>query len=136
MRHSRTPDVNDQYQQLVRLVKARAGRSFRTAFCYDADGWDALYVRTDLATDDLEAAVPALAERARSQEPLVRGRDYPPLGAQRASVFLHENAVLVQFSEPDSETGVVLTLDTEVAGNLSEFVKACETVLTEPQRRQ
>ncbi|NHX36513.1 MULTISPECIES: DUF7522 family protein [Halolamina] len=128
--------MNEHYQQLVQLVKEQAGRNLRSAFCYDADDWTALYVRTDLATDDLQSAVPSLAERARSQEPLVRNRDYPGLGEQRASVFLHENAVLVQFDEPETESGIVLTLDSDVARNLSQFVAECETVLADPQRRQ
>ena len=127
--------MNEQHQQLIRLVEETAGESFRTAFAYEPADWEALYVRSDLATPDLQSAVPALVTRTRSREPLVREEDYPSLGSQRAAVSLHEEAVLIHFFEGD-ESGVVITLDTDVAGNLSQFVAACETVLSESQRRQ
>lgn len=120
--------MGDQYQQLVRLIEDQAGENFRAAFQYDVRDWTALYVRPDLATSDLESIVPSLVERAREHEPLVREQDYAGLGAQRASISLHDEAVLVQFYE-GNRSGVVVTLDTDVARNLSEFVKQCETVL-------
>jgi len=120
--------MSDRHRRLVELVRKQAGEHFRSAFRYDADSWDALYVRPDLATAGLEAIVPSLADRARAEEPLIRQSDYPGLGAQRASVSLHEEAVLIHFYE-GSSSGVVLTLDTAVAPNLSEFVARCERVL-------
>lgn len=122
--------MHDRYDRLVRLVSDHAGDRFRAAFRYDDSEWDALYVRSDLATEGLQDAVPALAERARSYEPLVRESDYAPLGTQRASISLHDEAVLIHFNE-GPESGVVVTLDTEVAQNLSKFVERCESVLTE-----
>mgnify|MGYP006278135475 CR=1 FL=1 len=122
--------MHDRHQQLVRLIEEQAGESFRSAFSYDAEGWTALYVRTDLATRDLEAVVPSLAKRARDHEPLIRQLDYPGLGEQRASISLHDDAVLVQFHDGD-RSGVVITLDNDVAQDLSEFVAECEAVLTE-----
>lgn len=122
--------MNGYHQRLVRLVREQAGERVRAAFAYDADDWTALYVRSDLATDDLEAVVPSLAERARAHEPLVRERDYPGMGGHRASVSLHEEAVLIHLHEGD-RAGVVITLDTGVAQNLSEFVARCERVLAE-----
>lgn len=91
---------------------------------------DRAVVRSDLATADLEAIVPTLADRARAQEPLVREDDYPEMGEQRASISLHEAAVLIQFDEGD-RSGVVVTLETGVARNLSEFAAQCESVLAE-----
>lgn len=120
--------MTDQYNRLVQLIDEQAGQNFRSAFYYDQDDWAALYIRDDLATADLENVVPALAERARGHEPLVRKQDYEGLGEPHASVSLHENAVLIHFHET-SNAGVVITLDTDVARNLSDFVERCERVL-------
>ena len=120
--------MTDRHRRLVELIREQVGEHFRSAFRYDADSWDALYVRSDLATADLESAVPGLADRARADEPLIREADYPALGSQRASISLHDEAVLIHFYEGAS-AGVVLTLDTVVAPSLSEFVASCERVL-------
>ncbi|GAB7093709.1 hypothetical protein JCM30237_08610 [Halolamina litorea] len=122
--------MHDRYARLVRLISDYVDRNFRAAFQYDERDWTALYVRPDLATEDLQAAVPALADRARSHEPLVREPDYPELGTQRASISLHAEAVLVHFNE-GPQSGVVATLETDVARNLSQFVARCESVLFE-----
>jgi hypothetical protein len=122
--------MRDRHQQLVRLIRDETGESFRAAFAYDADDWTALYVRSDLATADLESVVPSLADRARSRGPLVREAEYDQLGTHRASISLHDDAVLVQF-HGGGQSGVVVTLDTDVARNLAEFVARCESVLAE-----
>lgn len=120
--------MSGQYQRLVELIETRAGENFRAAFQYDDEDWTALYLRSDLATDELRAVVPALADRARAHEPLIRERDYPEMGAHHASISLHDEAVLIQFHEGD-RSGLVVTLDTAVARNLSEFVERCESIL-------
>ena len=122
--------MDDDYKQLLRLVEEQAGGNFRAAFAYDADDWTALYVRSDLATTELQAIVPSLAERARHHEPLIREQDYPGLGAHRPSLSLHDDAVLIQFRVGE-RSGVVITLDNDVAQDLSEFVRRCESVLAE-----
>ena len=120
--------MNDRYQGLVRLVEEQAGENFRSAFRYDEDDWAALFVRSDLATADLQQVIPGLAQRAREDEPLVREQDYEGLGPQRASISLHSEAVLIHFREGES-TGVVVTLDKDVARNLADFVARCEDIL-------
>ncbi|GAB7013094.1 hypothetical protein [Halolamina salina] len=120
--------MNERYQGLVRLVQEQAGENFRSAFRYDEDDWTALYVREDLATPDLQQAVPALARRARDAEPLIRERDYQGLGPQQASISLHAKAVLIHFREGE-DAGVIVTLDKDVARNLADFVARCEGIL-------
>lgn len=51
--------MHDRYARLVRLISDYVDRNFRAAFQYDERDWTALYVRPDLATEDLQAAVPA-----------------------------------------------------------------------------
>lgn len=120
--------MSSRHGRLVRLIEEQAEEHFRAAFRYDETDWQALYVRPELATGDLESVVPTLADRVRGEEPIVREEDYPMLGAQRASISLHDEAVLVHIRE-GPESGVVLTLDTEVAPDLSAFVARCERVL-------
>jgi hypothetical protein len=122
--------MSGRHQQLVRLIRDETAESFRAAFAYDEENWTALYVRSDLATADLESVVPLLADRARTRKPLVREEDYDALGTHRASISLHDDAVLIQFHGED-QSGVVVTLDTDVAQNLAEFVNRCESVLAE-----
>lgn len=123
--------MSGRHKQLVRLIRDETGESFRAAFAYDEENWTALYVRSDLATADLGSVVPSLAERARTREPLVREEDYGALGTHRASISLHDDAVLIQFHGEEGASGVVVTLDTDVAQNLAEFVTRCESVLAE-----
>lgn len=58
--------MTDRHQGLLELIREQVGEHFRSAFRYDDESWDALYVRSDLATPDLQSAIPALADRARA----------------------------------------------------------------------
>ena len=120
--------MHEQHQRLVRLINDQAGENFRGAFRYDENDWSVLYVRDDLATPDLQTVVPPLIQRAREHEPIVREADYDGLGVHRASVSVHAEAVLVHIRE-GTQSGTVVTLDTEVARNISEFVTQCEAIL-------
>jgi len=119
-----------QYEQLLATVEERAGESFRSAFSYTATDWTALHVRRDLATGNLKDAVPELAERARAVEPIVDQGVYDRLGSATTSVELYADAVLLHFRTGE-QSGVVLTLDRDVAQNLSEFTeRLAETIDT------
>ena len=126
--------MNDRHQRLLQLIREQAGDNFRSAFRYNDEGWEALYVRSDLATSDLESIVPALARRVREREPLVREEDYARLGPQRASIELHADAALLHIREGE-RSGAVITLENDVARNLADFVSQCERVLQEEPER-
>jgi hypothetical protein len=117
-----------EYERLLAAVEKRAGESFRSAFSYTASDWTALHVRSDLATGDLKDAVPELAERARAAEPVVEPEIYDRLGSATTSVELYADAVLLHFRTGE-QSGVVLTLDEDVAQSLSEFTeRLAETI--------
>lgn len=121
--------VNEtEYQDLLRLVQSRAGDSFRSAFCYDTDDWEALYLRGDVATEELRDSISVLFEQVRAHEPILRGSEYDRLGETRATVELYDDGVLLHFQKSETE-GVVVTLDYEAARSLAGFVEQCNRVL-------
>jgi len=119
---------DERYQELLQLVRNRAGDAFRTAISYDADDSTVLYVRDDLATDALGDALPALLDRARRYEPVVHSDVYDGVGDTQATVELHEEAAVLIFPRPD-ESGVGVSLDRDVAKGLGQFVTSCNEVL-------
>jgi len=123
-----TLSVDEQYHRLVTVIDRHAGATFRAAFCYDETDWQTLYVREDVATEQLQSVVPALHEQVLEQDPLVPAEVYGGLGATQATVELHDDAVVVHFRESDT-TGVVVTLDVEAARDLTEFISECTDVL-------
>lgn len=116
------------YEELLRLVHSRAGDAFRAAVRYDPDGWTALYVRDDVATSELKDALPQVTQRAREYEPLVPTAVYGGLGDTQATVELHEHAALVVLPETGA-SGILISLDRDVAQGLGEFVNQCSEVL-------
>jgi len=117
-----------RYQELLQLVRSRAGEAFRTAVAYDAEDWTVLYARDDVATDSLGDALPALVDRARRYEPVMDLDVYAGVGETQATVELHEEAAVLIFPRGD-ETGVLVSLDREVAQGLGQFVASCDDVL-------
>ena len=126
--------TDEQYEELLRLVHGRAGDAFRGAFRFDADGWTPLYVREDLATDELRDALGPVIENIRDSAPLVPEDLYAGLGGRQATVELHERAAVVLLPE-SARAGVVISLDRDVAQGLGEFVKRCNAVLDDENRR-
>lgn len=120
--------VKPEYQELVRLIHERAGDTFRSAFSYTADDWQALYLRDDIATKELHDVIPQLINRTRTIEPIVREEEYPKLGAAQASVELHQRGVLVHFRVSEDE-GVAVSLEREAARELAEFIDDCTELL-------
>lgn len=117
-----------RHQRLHEYVQEQARDAYRAAFCYDDEGWEAIHVREDLATDRLEAAVPKAYEQIQEAEPLLSGDEYPQLGRLSATTEIHENGVLLHFPEgPDR--GTVITLDREVARRLVGFTDECRSIL-------
>jgi len=119
---------DERYQDLLQLVHNRAGDAFRIAVHYDADEWTVLYARDDIATDALGDALPTLVDRARAYEPIVATDIYDGVGDTQASVELHAEAAVLIFHR-GGESGVVVSLDRDVAQGLGKFVNSCNDVL-------
>lgn len=121
--------MTERDQRLLELVRGRAGDAFRAALRYDADDWQLLYVRDDVATDELRSAIPSIVERSRAHEPTFQPDEYDRLGDAQASVELYDQAAVVHLRE-DSARGLLVSLDRDVAQGLGQFVAECTTVLT------
>ncbi|WP_135362825.1 hypothetical protein [Halosimplex halophilum] len=119
---------NERYQPLLKLVHSRAGDAFRGAVRYDAEGWEALYLRDDVATGDLKQALGAITDRARADESIVPADQYDRLGGTQATVELHDHAAVLHFRE-GAEAGIIVSLDRDVAQGLGQFVNSCNAVL-------
>jgi hypothetical protein len=119
-----------QYQELLKLVRGRAGDAFRAAIQYDERDWTVLYIRDDVATAELKDALDTLLERVRDSEPIVDSDVYRGVGKTQATVELHADAALIHLRESDTD-GVVISLDREIAQGLGSFINRCNSILSE-----
>ncbi|WP_435101903.1 hypothetical protein [Halarchaeum sp. P4] len=117
-----------RHHALHEYVAEKAGDAYRVSFCYDADGMEILHIRDDLASRDLDEELPHVYERVCESGSLVSGDDYAPLGETRATTEIHEHGVVLHFPE-DGERGMVVSLDVDVARQLSTFVVECTSFL-------
>ncbi|WP_353635094.1 hypothetical protein ABSL23_06235 [Halobacterium sp. NMX12-1] len=117
-----------RHRALHRFVEERASDSYRSAFYYEGDDWETLYVRDDVATNRLRHELPDLVERARSNQPLLREDDYPPLGELGATTEVHEDGAILHFPEGPDE-GTIISLDRDVAHRLTGFVTEAMSIL-------
>ncbi|QPV62720.1 hypothetical protein I7X12_18645 [Halosimplex litoreum] len=119
---------DERYQPLVQLIHNRAGDAFRGAVRYDADDWEPLYLRDDVATENLKDALPTITDRARANESIVPPEEYGRLGERQATVELHDRAAVLHFKESE-HGGIIVSLDRDVAQGLGQFVNSCDAVL-------
>jgi hypothetical protein len=122
--------TGEQYQELLQLVRGRAGAALRAAVKYDQRDWTMLYVRDDVATQELRDALDTLLDRVRDSHPIVEPDVYGEVGETQATVELHERAALIHLRET-SDQGVVVSLDRDIAQGLGQFVNRCNGVLSE-----
>lgn len=120
--------TRDRHRRLCEFVEDRVGDSLRGMVFYDESDWEAVYIRPDLATQELRAGLDDICDRARDARSLIREADYPPLGATAATVEVHENGVVLHFPE-EPGSGTLVSIDRSVARDLSEFVVECTEVL-------
>ncbi|GAA0658272.1 hypothetical protein [Salarchaeum japonicum] len=119
-----------RHAKLDRYLRDRAGDAYRTAFRYDADGWEPIHVREDLATRELHTLLPELVERVRGTRAWVSEEEYERFGGTTATMEIHEEGVLLHV--PDGENaGVLVSLDVDAARSLVGFVAECEAKLHE-----
>jgi hypothetical protein len=124
--------MTDQYRDLLQVIHGRAGDAFRAAFRYGPDDWTMLYVRDDVATDQLRGSLPTIVQRAREYEPAVEPGGYPVVGETQATVELYDGAVILHF-QTGTDTGIVVSLDREVAQGLGQFVNQINAVLADEE---
>lgn len=111
-------------QRLLDYARRRAGEYLRVVATYSADDYRLEYVRDDIrerhAEGEIRTIVDQLAEGEISSETMDRS-----FGPQYASVRLFPRACLVHLQAEDDERGVVISLNTDAAANLVEFLRGC-----------
>ncbi|MXR50736.1 hypothetical protein GRX03_03835 [Halovenus sp. WSH3] len=117
--------MNERYENVLRFLRARGGDSLRTAFSYTDDEWTALYVREDVDTPELRRWLATYIENVREHDPVMPTDEYERLGETKATVEVHSEGVLIHFWLADSE-GFVISMGSDVAQNLTEFVEQCQ----------
>jgi hypothetical protein len=120
--------IEERHQQLHRFIQERANTAYRSAFYYERDDWEALYVREDVASNRLRDELPDVVKRARQNEALLRAEDYPPLGEVHATSEVHEDGVILHFPE-GPEVGTIVSLDPDAARQLASFVSQDLSIL-------
>lgn len=113
----------DRAEDLLRFLRERTGESLRGAGRYDADGYEVLYVRQDLARATLDAEVERMVAHLRNESRAREQRAFP-YGELDGTVRSFEEAVVMHFPLPQ-ERGVVVTLDPDVAQQLNAFMREC-----------
>jgi len=125
---------DSRYQELHEFMKEQARDAYRAGFHYEGETWDTLYVRSDLATEELRRNIPEVRRELIERGALLSEEKYPPIGETHATTEVHENAVIMHFPEGPRE-GTVLSLDREVTQQITEFVLRCRNILSPGQRR-
>jgi hypothetical protein len=124
--------IEERHRELHRFIQERARASYRSAFYYERDNWEPLYVRDDVASNRLRDELPDIVKRARQNQPLLREEDYPPLGEVHATSEVHEDGVILHFPEGPDE-GTIVSLDRDAARRLAGFVSQAMTIFQSPQ---
>lgn len=120
--------IEERHRELHRFIQERASGAYRSAFYYERNEWEPLYVRDDVASHRLRDELPDIVKRARQNQPLLREDDYPPLGEVGATTEVHENGVILHFPEGVDE-GTIVSLDRDAARRLAGFVSQAVTIL-------
>ena len=107
---------------LASYLLERAGSSLRAVVRYDGESYTVGYVRDDLSgTPDRVYEVLSNIVHADSRDEEMREE----FGAVRASVQVRERGLLVHLPT-DDDAGVLVSLESDVAAQLGDFVTQCE----------
>lgn len=115
--------ARERVEGLAEVLRERTGEYLRGVGLYDADGYEILYVRPNLRRETLELEVERMVSHLR-RESRVREQQAFPFGELDGTVRLFEDAVVLHFPLPQ-EHGAIVTLDTEAARQLHEFMRDC-----------
>lgn len=113
----------ERVEELMEFLRDSAGEYLRGVAFYDADGYEILYVRSDLRRATLESEVERMASRLR-QESRARERRAFPYGELDGTVRSFEEAVVMHFPLPQ-ERGTVVALEPDAARQLNRFMHEC-----------
>ncbi|USZ69850.1 hypothetical protein NGM10_15710 (plasmid) [Halorussus salilacus] len=113
----------DRDEGLIRFLRERTGECLRGVGRYDADGYEVLYVRPGLERETLDSEVERMVTHLRSESRPREVRSFP-YGDLDGTVRSFEEAVVMHFPLTQ-ERGVVVTLEPDVARQLTTFMREC-----------
>lgn len=115
--------VEDSSEDLLRFLKSQAGDYLRGLTVYHADGYESLYVRSDVQAAHFEDDVDRMIDRLRRES---RARDQRafPFDELNGSVRSFGEALVMHFPHTQ-ERGTVITFDPGVARDLNTFMSQC-----------
>jgi hypothetical protein len=123
--------MRERANRLARYCVDRVGDSLRLVAVYDAEGGndedpDVVYAREDLRERYTSENLGRLLDYAAGVHDniVAAGENADMLGEAEASVYVFENAFVMQFI-PEAESGIIVSFDPEAGTYLSEFVTAC-----------
>ncbi|NHN61328.1 MULTISPECIES: hypothetical protein [Halorussus] len=108
---------------LTAYLRDSTGESLRVVCRYDAEGYEVQYVRPDLRRETLDAEIARTVDHLRGESRAREQREFP-FSDLNGTVRSFDEAVVMHFPLPQ-ERGIVVTLDSDVARQLNEFMREC-----------
>lgn len=119
-----------QRRNAIRLTNAlleRVGETLRSVSFYSPSGMEMLHLRDDIDRENIQQRVAPGLEILR-RETQLEDADALPFPNLNATVHLFDEGVLIHFPQgPDQ--GTIVTLESDVARQLNQFVKECASYL-------
>lgn len=91
-----------------------------------------LYVRPDLQTDAFRKRAQEALEKAPDRHPLVVDDE---VGEWKADVEVHDHAIVIHLPT-GSGRGILVSMDPEIARNLTNFVQECTEIVQNPPQSE
>ena len=119
--------------ELVEFMKDVAGEYLRGVLAYDENGFEVVYLRDDIvekrvADPTLQDDLPIIHELALQEERIPA--EVGAFGRYHATVRVFSNAVVIQLVSGEKR-GYGVSLDTEAARQLNNFIRRCTSYMDE-----
>lgn len=109
----------------VSFLRQKARTSLRAVVRYDADGFDVLHLRDDVASRYAPVEIADAIERHRAAETEDRRHETGlRTGAHGATLRVYEDAVIIHLPRKGGY-GAVVSLDPDAAADCVSFVQTC-----------
>ena len=134
--------MSEEASQFVGFLKRQAGENLRGVAHYYEDGYELLYAREDVSRRYDEDRFEELFSTIRKEmSERTQQESVYELGTLHCTVRLFDDGIVLNFSQGD-KIGTSVSLDPEVASNLTNFAHECirhlhrdtvQTVAAEPE---
>ncbi|NEU58030.1 hypothetical protein [Halorussus sp. MSC15.2] len=115
--------TRERVEELAEFLHETTGEYLRGVGHYDAEEYEVLYVRPDLQRETLGEEIDKMVAHLRNESRAREQRAFP-FGDLDGTVRSFDEAIVMHFPLPQ-EQGAVVTLDTDVARQLNDFMRSC-----------